>query len=182
MRSAKKAKQQKDLPAVDPNKRVLVVSEHPAMREALATCLRSQGCAVDTAGFGSGAQDCYRHASYRLVVVDLPDPEPDPEDFHELVCMLSAAPCEAIDDPAPERQAFSFGDWLPVHPNIGNRPAFIILSRSADQETHGQAFLHEQLIGALAKPVRKDFLLDLAQELMDLERSLRAERMGYELQ
>ena len=62
------------------------------------------------------------------------------------------------------------------------RPAFIILSSSADKETHGQAFLHEQLIGALAKPVRKDFLMDLAEELMNLGSTLRAERMGYELQ
>jgi CheY-like chemotaxis protein len=183
MRSAKKSASKKEvLPPADSSRKVLVVSDNPTMREAITSCLRGIRCAVDAVSFGEHAQDCYRSSPYRLIVVDLPDPEPGPEAFHELVCMLSAAPCEAGDDPLPERVPFAFDQWSSIHPNIENRPAFILLASNADKETHGQAFLHEQLIGALSKPVRKDYLTDLAEELMNLGNTLRAERMGYELQ
>lgn len=167
---------------IDPNKRALVVSDDATMREALAACLSGVGCRVDAVTFGADAQSCYRSSAYRLVVVDLPEQEPDTGDFEELLCMLSAAPCEAEDDPLPERLPFAFHAWPHINPNIDQRPAIIVLSSAAGKETHGQAYLHEQLVGALSKPVRRDYLLDLAQELMDLGRSLKAERDGYELQ
>lgn len=167
--------------AIDPNKRALVVSDDATMREALAACLSGAGCRVDAVAFGADAQSCYRSSAYRLVVVDLPDQEPDAGDFEELLCMLSAAPCEAEDDPLPERLPFTFHAWPQINPNIGHRPAIILLSSAAGKKTHGQAYLHEQLVGALAKPVRRDYLLDLARELMDLGRSLKAERDGCEL-
>jgi len=166
--------------ALSSTKDILVVSDDETLSAAVAACLQEEaGCKVDCTAFGETALERYRLSPYRLIVVDLPEHNLDEDCFHDLVCALSAAPCEGAQAATTGRQEPLLGQAAGRHANRADRPAFLLLSETAGDETNGQAFLHEQLIAALAKPLHRDQLLEMVDDLLDLQQSLRAERFEY---
>jgi len=57
--------------------RILVVDDHPDVRELLVAVLRTEGCVVDAAGNGSEAVWWLERGRYDLIVSDLKMPELD---------------------------------------------------------------------------------------------------------
>ena len=138
-------------------RRVLVVSPSVVRRKILGSVVRRMGCRVACAKPGPVSSRAYRRGCFNLVIVDLPPGISQFDSFPELVWQLSLAPNEALCE---------------------DRPAFLLLSDEAGKETHGSAFLHEQLVGVLRKPLRKAMLKRMVAELLDWEACLRTERQA----
>lgn len=121
------------------NHRVLVVDDHPLVRDVVRTILESRGYAVTTAKDGPEALECMKAARPLVAVVDVDMPGPNGVEV-----------CSAL-----RRAATEQGRTLPIWLMTGvERPGLVARAKLAGA------------LGVLAKPFTSDALVAKLQEAL----------------